>query len=57
DNKFTVKDTINDLVTGRLKPQDLPIICICLNEDNQNNVVVLHLARPNKICQKTEKFG
>ncbi|RIB29091.1 hypothetical protein C2G38_2028017 [Gigaspora rosea] len=25
----------NDLVTSRLKPQDLPIIRICLNEDNQ----------------------
>ncbi|CAG8769727.1 2401_t:CDS:2, partial [Gigaspora rosea] len=35
DDGFTVKDTINDFVTGRLKPQDLPIICICLNEDNQ----------------------
>ncbi|CAG8808991.1 15461_t:CDS:2, partial [Gigaspora rosea] len=35
DDGFTVEDTINDLVTSRLKPQDLPIICICLNENNQ----------------------
>ncbi|CAG8704449.1 13712_t:CDS:2, partial [Gigaspora rosea] len=75
----------NDLVTSRLKPQDLPIIRICLNEDNQyisadnrrlycyqqaiqkekslkiienkiwNNVVVLYLARPNKICRENGK--
>ncbi|RIB00645.1 hypothetical protein C2G38_2233553 [Gigaspora rosea] len=35
NDEFIVEDTINDLVTGRLKPQDLPIIRICLNEDNQ----------------------
>ncbi|RIB18061.1 hypothetical protein C2G38_2185702 [Gigaspora rosea] len=35
NNGFTVEDTINDLVTGRLKPQYLPIIRVCLNEDNQ----------------------
>ncbi|CAG8798386.1 7250_t:CDS:2, partial [Gigaspora rosea] len=107
NDEFIVEDTINDLVTGRLKPQDLPIIRICLNEDNQyisannrrlycyqqaiqkganfkkvlvrivretnegagfgwkrkkslkiienkiwNNVVVSHLARPNKICRE-----
>ncbi|RIB26487.1 hypothetical protein C2G38_2163223 [Gigaspora rosea] len=110
DDGFTVEDTINDLVTGKLKPQDLLIIRICLNEDNQyisadnrrlycyqqaiqkganfkkvlvrivretnegagfgwkrkkslkiienkiwNNVVVSHLARPNKICRENRE--
>ncbi|RIB23597.1 hypothetical protein C2G38_2032601 [Gigaspora rosea] len=35
DDGFTVEDTINNLVTSRLKPQDLPIIHDCLNENNQ----------------------
>ncbi|RIB18781.1 hypothetical protein C2G38_2183591 [Gigaspora rosea] len=35
NDRFTVENTINDLVTDKLKPQDLAIICVCLNEDNQ----------------------
>ncbi|CAG8808267.1 17102_t:CDS:2, partial [Gigaspora rosea] len=70
NDRFTVENTINDLVTDKLKPQDLAIICLerlmkglvlvgkekkslkIIKNKIWNNVVVLYLARPNKIYQK-----
>ncbi|CAG8473936.1 39710_t:CDS:2 [Gigaspora margarita] len=34
DNGFTVEDTIKDLVSGRLKPQNLPTIQVALDKNN-----------------------